>query len=56
MKTQTDPDSRAAIQSSDCCADCGCLISSVKQINQPGTDLCDYCDPAPVNFDEGDER
>ena len=41
MKTETK--TLTAKDSEDCCIECGLLISSVRQIEQPGCCLCQAC-------------
>ncbi len=44
METNNKANSTASAKDSeDCCIECGLLISSVRQIEQPGCCLCQKC-------------
>lgn len=48
MKDQLDPLERAVEaklhrQQADCCEQCGCLIPSAYQLQNPGADMCEFC-------------
>lgn len=36
----------------DCCSSCGRLISSARQIDRPGTSICDACANVDLNEEE----
>jgi len=40
----------------DCCIECGRLIPSVFQLENPGTEICDYCAAIHVDVDYNEEE